>query len=194
MFVECMLKVLQSSVFSQSGQARCLQGPTLRGLSDDGRVECFLIAAVEFLPPLRREGFGVVFLVNMRRIATAVAATVATHARWATRCVDHQDLCRRIAAVTLGQCLDGASRQIEQAVERFIGLNCRNLRGGRLTCHSMLHPPLKPRSTGSLATANSGERRRCRSRPILGRRLPQKDAADTRAKVRRPADEECLDV
>ena len=42
--------------------------------------------------------------------------------------------------------------------------------------------------------ANSGERRHHGSRPILGRRLPEKDAADARAKVRRPADGECVDV
>ena len=28
----------------------------------------------------------------------------------------------------------------------------------------------------------------------MGQRLPQKDAADARAKVRRPADRECVDV
>ena len=32
------------------------------------------------------------------------------------------------------------------------------------------------------------------SRPILGRRLPQEDAADARAKVHCPADGERLDV
>ena len=32
------------------------------------------------------------------------------------------------------------------------------------------------------------------SRLILGRRLSQEDAADARAKVRCPADRECLDV
>ena len=56
------------------------------------------------------------------------------------------------------------------------------------------HPPLEPRPTGMLVPANSGERGHHRSRPILGRRLPEKDAADARAKVRRPADGERLDV
>ena len=32
------------------------------------------------------------------------------------------------------------------------------------------------------------------SQPIMGRRLPQEDAADARAKVRRPTDRECVDV
>ena len=86
-----------------------------------------------------------------------------------------------------------STEPVEQAVERFIGLDCRDLRGGRLMRHRMLHPPLKPRPTGSLALANSRERRHHGSRPILGRRLPQKDVANARAKVRRPTDGECLD-
>ena len=60
--------------------------------------------------------------------------------------------------------------------------------------HRMPHPPLEPRPTGTLASANSGERGRHRIRTILSRRLPKKDAADARAKVRSPADGECLDV
>ena len=83
---------------------------------------------------------------------------------------------------------------VEQAVESFVGLDCRDLWGGRLTSHCMFHPPLKPRPTGSLAVANSRERRHHRSRPILGRRLPKKDATYARAKVRRPSDGERLDV
>ena len=50
--VECVLKVLQSSALSQSGQARCLQGPSLGGLPDDRRVKCVLVAAAKFLPLL----------------------------------------------------------------------------------------------------------------------------------------------
>ena len=64
MFVQCMMKVLLSSVLSQCGQARRLQGPSLRGLSDNGRVEQLHVAAEKFLPLLRREGFGVVLPVN----------------------------------------------------------------------------------------------------------------------------------
>ena len=60
--------------------------------------------------------------------------------------------------------------------------------------HRMLHPPLKPRPTGSLAPANSRERGHHGSRPILGQRLPEKDAKKARAKVRRPTDWERLDV
>ena len=63
-----------------------------------------------------------------------------------------------------------------------------------MTSHHTFHPPLKPRPTGSLVVANSGERRHHWSRPILGRRLPEKDATYARAKVRRPSDGECLDV
>ena len=61
-------------------------------------------------------------------------------------------------------------------------------------CHCVLHPLLKPRPTRSFVTAHNGERRHYRSRPILGRWLPQEDAANARAKVRCPADGECLDV
>ena len=60
--------------------------------------------------------------------------------------------------------------------------------------HRVSHPPLEPRPTGTLAPANSGERGHHRSRPILGRRLPEKDTTNARAKVRRPADGERLDV
>ena len=63
-----------------------------------------------------------------------------------------------------------------------------------MASHRVPHPPLEPRPTGTLAPANSGERGRHRSRPILSRRLPKKDAADACAKVRRPANGERLDV
>ena len=42
--------------------------------------------------------------------------------------------------------------------------------------------------------ANSGGTRHRGSRPILGRRLPEKDATNACAKVRRPSDGERLDV
>ena len=42
--------------------------------------------------------------------------------------------------------------------------------------------------------ANNGEGRHHRSRPILSRWLPEKDAANARAKVRRPSDGERLNV
>ena len=58
----------------------------------------------------------------------------------------------------------------------------------------MLHLPLKPRPTGSFVTAHSGEWGHCRSRPILSRRLPEKDAVNARAKVRRASDGERLNV
>ena len=44
----------------------------------------------------------------------------------------------------------------------------------------------------ALAGCREGGSRR--SQPILGRWLPQEDAADTRAKVRCPADGECVNV
>ena len=68
------------------------------------------------------------------------------------------------------------------------------LGGGRLAGHRVSHPLLKPRPTGALAPAGNREGGQHRSRPIVGRRLPQEDAANARAKVRCPADRECVDV
>ena len=59
--------------------------------------------------------------------------------------------------------------------------------------HCMPHPPLKLRPTGSLAPANNGKRGCCRSRLILSRWLPKKDATDACAEVCRPMDGERLD-
>ena len=87
-----------------------------------------------------------------------------------------------------------STKPVEQAVEGFVGLNCRNLGGGRLASHRVPHPSLEPRPTGALALAGDREGGRHRSRPVWGRRLPQQDAADTRPKVHRPADGERVDV
>ena len=54
----------------------------------------------------------------------------------------------------------------------------------------MPHPPLKPRPTITFAPASHRKGESCRSRLILGRQLPQEDAADARVKVHRPADGE----
>ena len=56
--------------------------------------------------------------------------------------------------------------------------------------HHMFHPALKPRLTGPLAAVNSGERKHHRSRLILSRRLPEKDAVNARVEVRHPSDGE----
>ena len=87
-----------------------------------------------------------------------------------------------------------SAEPVEWSVEGFVRLDCHNLRGGRLASHRVLYPPLEPRPTGPLAGAYSGESGRRGSRPILGRRLPQEDAAGTRAEVRRPVNGERLDV
>ena len=63
-----------------------------------------------------------------------------------------------------------------------------------MASHRVPHPPLEPRPTGTLVPAGCRERRRHKSRPILGRWLPQEDVADARAKVRCPVDGERLDV
>ena len=60
--------------------------------------------------------------------------------------------------------------------------------------HHVSHSPLEPRPTGTLVLVNSGGRGHHRSRPILGRWLPEKDAAEARAKVRHPMDGERIDV
>ena len=60
--------------------------------------------------------------------------------------------------------------------------------------YRMLHPPPKPRLTGALAPAGRREGESCWSQLVLGRRLPQEDAADARVKVRRSADWERINV
>ena len=155
--VESPLEVIQSSALSQISQAHLLQGPRFGGFSYDGRVECIHVTATKFFPLLRREGLGSVFLVDVRRITTSVSAALAADTRWAMRPINHQDFGRRIAAIALGCGLRGASRQIEQAVESFVGLDCSDLVSGRLPSHHVFHPSLKPRSTGSLVATNSGE-------------------------------------
>ena len=70
----------------------------------------------------------------------------------------------------------------------------RDLRGGRLASHGMPHPPLKSRPTGALAPVGDRVGRRYGGRPILGRRLPQEDATNACAEMRRIADGERVDV
>ena len=60
--------------------------------------------------------------------------------------------------------------------------------------HRVPHPSLKPRPARALALAGYREDGRWRSRSILGRRLPQQNAADTCAKMRRTADGERINV
>ena len=132
--VECMLEILQSSALSQVGQARLLQGPGLRGFSNDRSVKCIHVTAAKLFPLVRREGLGAVLLVDTRRIAPAITTVIAGEARRTARSVDHQDFRRGVTAVTLGCSLDGVSRQVEQAVESFVGIDCRDLWGGRLEC------------------------------------------------------------
>ena len=87
-----------------------------------------------------------------------------------------------------------STEPVKQTIERFVGLNCRDLGGGRLASYCVSHPPLKSRPTGALALAGDREGGRHRSRPVWGRRPPQQDATDTRLKVHRPADGERVDV
>ena len=110
---------------------------------------------MKFLPLLCSEGLGMILLMSLRRIAATVASDDVKKTRQAARRVDHQDFCRRVAVVALGQGLDRASRQIEQAVESFVGLDCRDLMGGRMSSHFVFYPPLEPRPTGLPAAAKA---------------------------------------
>ena len=48
--VKSPLKVIQSSALSQISQVHLLQGPSLGGFSNSGRVECIHVAAMKFFP------------------------------------------------------------------------------------------------------------------------------------------------
>ena len=93
-------------------------------------MECIHVAATKFFPLLRREGLGSVFLVDVQRIATFVSAALAAETGRAMKPIDHQDFGCRITAIALRCGVRGASQQIEQAVESFVGLDCRDLMGG----------------------------------------------------------------
>ena len=192
--IEYSLEILQSSALGQISQACVLQGSGLGGFSNDRSVECIHVPAAKFLPLQRRERLGEILLVRTRRVAPIRASVSAGETGRTVWPIDHQNLCSWVTAVAFGCGLCGASRQVEQAVEGFVGLDCRDLWGGRLAGHRMPHPPLKPRPTGALAPARNRAGRCHGSRPILGRRLPQEDTTDACAKVRRPADGERVDV
>ena len=69
--------------------------------------------------------------MDARRITASVSGALG----WAVRPIDHQDFGRRIAAIALGCGLRGSSRQIEQALESFVGLDCHDLMGGQMPSH-----------------------------------------------------------
>ena len=157
-------------------------------------MERIHVPAAKLFPLLRVEGLGALLLMVARRVAPAVASLGARKAGRNVRPIDHQDLRRRITAVAFGCSLCRASRQVEQAVERFVGLDCRDLGSGHLASHCVPHPPLKPQPTGTLTPAGSWEGGWHENRPILSRRLPQKDAADACPKVHSSADWEHIHV
>ena len=90
-------------------------------------MECIHVAATKFFPLLQRKGFGMVFLMDARQIAATILTVFTAETRQTTRSIDHQDFSRRVAAIALEFGLRRASRQIEQAVESFVGLDCRDL-------------------------------------------------------------------
>ena len=143
--VECSLKVLQSSALGQIGQTRLLQGTSLGGFSCDGNTQGILVPAAKLFSLQRVEWLGLVLFVVSCRVAAVTCSTTTGEARRAVGPVDHQDFRHWITASALGCSLSGASRLIEQAVERFVGLDCRNLCSGRLASHRVTHPSLKPR-------------------------------------------------
>ena len=89
--------------------------------------------------------------MGMRRVASTRASIGARETGRTVCSIDRQNLSRWVAAAALGYGLRGASRQVEQAVEGFVGLDCRDLWGCRLAGHGMPHPPLKSRPAGALA-------------------------------------------
>ena len=128
--VECSLKVLQSSALGQIGQTRLLQGTSLGGFSCDGNTQGILVPAAKFLSLQRVEWLGLVLFVASCGVASVTCSTITGEARGTAGPVDHQDFRRWITATALGCSLYGASRQIKQVVERLIGLERRDLRGG----------------------------------------------------------------
>ena len=128
--VECSLEVLQSSALGQVCQARALQGASLGGFSNDRSVQCIHVPAAKFFSLQRHERLRKILLMETRRVASSCASVGASKTGWTGRSIDHQNLHRRIAAVALGCSLFGASRQVKQAVEGFVGLDRRDLRGG----------------------------------------------------------------
>ena len=125
--VECSLEVLQSSALGQVCQACVLQGTSLGGFSNDRSVQRIHVPAAKFFPLQRSEGLGEILFMGMRRIASAIASIDAGKSGRTAWSIDHQNLRRWITAVALGCSLYGASRQVEQAVERFVGLDRRDL-------------------------------------------------------------------
>ena len=109
---------------------------------------------MKLFPLLRREGLGAVLLVDTRWIASAIATVVTGEARRTTGLLT----IRTFAAGSLLSHSDAVSTEpVEQAVESFVGLDCRDLRGGRLASHRVPHPPLEPRPTGTLVPAGRRE-------------------------------------
>ena len=115
------------------------------------------VPAAKFFPLLRSEWLGLILFVGLNGVAPVVHPVVMGETGRTTRPVDHQDLRRWITTIALGCSLYGASRQVEQAVERFVGLDCCDLGGGRLASHCVSHPSLEPRPTGALALAGDRE-------------------------------------
>ena len=116
--VECSLEVLQSSALGQVCRARVFQGVSLGDFSDDRSVQCIHVPAAKFFSLQRRERLRKILLMGTRRVASSCASVGAGKTRGTGRSVDHQNLCRRIAAVALGCSLFGASRTGRRGIRR----------------------------------------------------------------------------
>ena len=88
---------------------------------------CRHVPAAKFLSLQRVEWLGLVLFVASCGVVSVTCSITTGEARGTAGPVDHQDFRRWITATALGCSLYGASRQIEQAVEGFLGLDCRDL-------------------------------------------------------------------
>ena len=116
--VECSLKVLQTSTFSQVGQTRLLQGMSLGSFSCDGSMQGIHVPAAKIFPLLRSEWLWLIFLVGLSGVASTVYSAFMGEARGTARSVDHQDFRCWITAIALGCSLYGASRTGRREIRR----------------------------------------------------------------------------
>lgn len=142
---------------NQSGKARSLQGPSLESLPHDRGLERLHVAAVQLFSLLRIERLGLVLIKIVRRAITVTVVAVAAKPGWATTRVSHENFRHGVTALALAESIRGTSRRVEWSIKKLVGLDSRDLRGGRLVGHRMLYPPLEPRLTGSLAAVPSGD-------------------------------------
>ena len=129
--------------------------------------------------------------MKTRRVTSACALVGLREARRAVRAINCQNLGRGVAAVALGCGLYGASRIGRREIHRA--------QSPRLGWWPIGEPlrvsPIAEASTDQSACAGGRQGGRTAQESTgMESMLPQQDAADTRPKVRRPADGERVDV